>query len=117
QTVPRELIDRGLGQGRSMQVQFLFDEGQLLDEYTGPDYPTYSQAGKTYLGEAADLNHDPMFVQGLEGRYGSSIVPQLTVDIVFYYRHPILARQLDKLPALDETCCDAGGVLKRRDRI
>src|SRR5215469_13391088 len=117
QAVARKLINGRLGQSRGVQVELLFDQSQLLDQRTGAHYPSHPQARKSYLREAAYMDYDPVFIQGLERRDRRAVISELAVDVIFDYRDAVLDRQIDKLAAIGKAGRHAGRILEGRYRI
>src|SRR5258705_1575091 len=84
----------------------------MIDDNSRRGYPPDSQTGKSDLGEAADVDHQAVFIERLERRDIWSIVSQLSIDVVLHYPDTIAFRDSYQSPPRRPVHGYAGRVLK-----
>src|SRR5258705_2197976 len=89
----------------------------MIDDNSRRGYPPDSQTGNSDLRDAADVDHQAVFIERLERRDIWSIVSQLAIDVVLDYRNTIPFRDSYQSPPRRRIHGYTGRVLKARHDI
>ena len=108
---------RALQQGRRAQIVGLLGRHQPVEKLRPGDNVADPHAGNQRFREAANHQHLPGAVAGLDCGRRAALIHQRAVDVVFHHRHTVALSQFEQARATLGAQAHAAGVLKGRDGI
>src|SRR5258708_12083637 len=84
-----EFVNCSLRQQARMQVTALLHAIEMFYDHFRGSYPSYSQAGKTNLRKAADVDNQAVFIERLEWWNLGAASPKPSINFTFANPNPI----------------------------